>query len=118
MLEEIQMPPSLVFRVMNRAAIAPALRAGEPAPPRKIHVQIEPTVRRVERAARHHPRRRKTKGQLKKIGILHPLTINSIPPERSLNPAPNSDLPTPFSEEPKQSRSIFPNALFGRLING
>ena len=72
------MPPSLVFRVMNRAAIAPALRAGEPAPPRKIHVQIEPTVRRVERAARYHPRRRKTKGQLKKIGILHPLRLNTI----------------------------------------
>ena len=72
MLEEIQMPPSLVFRVMDRAAPAPALRAGEPAPPRKIHVQIEPTVHRVERAARHHPRRRKTKGQLEKIGVLHP----------------------------------------------
>ena len=83
MLEEIQMPPSLVFRVMDRAAPAPALRAGEPAPPRKIHVQIEPTVHRVERAARHHPRRRKTKGQLEKIGVLHPLRLNPIPPERS-----------------------------------
>jgi hypothetical protein len=35
-LEEIQMPPGLLLRVMNRAALAPALRAGEPAPPRKI----------------------------------------------------------------------------------
>jgi Protein of unknown function (DUF1236) len=37
-LEEIQMPPGLVFRVVDRAALAPALRAGEPTPPRKIHV--------------------------------------------------------------------------------
>ena len=37
-LEEIQMPPGLLLRVMDRAALAPALRAGEPAPPRKIHV--------------------------------------------------------------------------------
>src|SRR5208337_2186495 len=39
---------------------------------------------RVELAARHHPRRRKTKGQLEKIGVLHPLRLNAIPPERPL----------------------------------
>ena len=110
MLEEIQMPPSLVFRVMNRAAIAPALRAGEPAPPQKIHVQIEPTVRRVERAARYHPRRRKTKSQLKKIGILHPLTINSIPTDRSSSQP--KERPYPLNSA--RSRSPFDRSVSWR----
>jgi hypothetical protein len=34
-------------------------------------------------AARHHPPRRETKGQLEKIGVPHPLRLNAIPPERS-----------------------------------
>jgi hypothetical protein len=72
MLEEIQMPPGLVFRVVDRAALAPTLRTGEPAPPRKIYVQIKPAVRRIEHATRHQPWRRKTKGQLEKIGVSHP----------------------------------------------
>ena len=62
MLEEIEMPPGLVIRIVNRAAFAPALRASESAAARKIHVQIEPTILRVEFAARHRPRRRKTQG--------------------------------------------------------
>jgi hypothetical protein len=39
-------------------------------------------------------------GQLEKIGVLHPVRLNAIPPERLLTWPPNSDLPTPFSEEP------------------
>jgi len=39
-LEEIEMPPSVVAGVVNRATFAPALSAGEPAAARKIHVQI------------------------------------------------------------------------------
>ena len=41
MLEEIQMPPGLVVGVMNGAAFAPTLRAGEPAAAWKVQVQIE-----------------------------------------------------------------------------
>src|SRR5208337_4403061 len=82
-LEEVQMPPRLVLRVVNRATLAAALRAGEPAPTRKIHVQIEPTILDRKLAARHHPRRPQPKGQLEKIGVSHPLTIDSIPTNRS-----------------------------------
>ena len=99
MLEEIQMPPRIVLRVVNRAAFPPAIRAGEPAPARKIHIQIESTVLDVELAARHRPRRRKPKGQLKKIGVSHPQAINSIPTAIA-NPPQNPTLPTQFSEEP------------------
>ena len=93
-LEEIQMPPSLVFRVVDRAAVTPALRAGEPAPPRKVDVQIEPALLDSERAARHRPRRRKTKGQLKKIDVSHPPTMDPIPPTRS--PARPKNPPYPL----------------------
>ncbi len=78
-LEEIQMPPRLVLRVVNRAALASAIRAGEPAPARKIHVQIEPTILDRKLAARHRPRRLQPKGQLEKIGVSHPLRLNASP---------------------------------------
>ncbi len=83
MLEEIQMPPRFILRVVNRATLAPALGAGEPAPARKIHIQIEPTILDRKFATRHRPRRLQPKGQLEKIGVSHPLTINSIPTDRS-----------------------------------
>ena len=83
MLEEVQMPPRLVLRVVNRATLASALGAGEPAPARKIHMQIEPPVLDRKLATRHRPRRLQPKGQLEKIGVSHPLTINSIPTDRS-----------------------------------
>src|SRR5208337_1895984 len=83
MLEEVQMPPRLVLRVVNCTTLASALSAGEPAPTRKIHVQIEPTILDRKLATRHRPRRLQPKGQLEKIGVSHPLTINSIPTDRS-----------------------------------
>src|SRR5208283_4121154 len=83
MLEEVQMPPRLVLRVVNRTTLASALRAGEPAPTRKIHVQIEPTILDRKLGSRHHPRRLQPKGQLEKIGVSHRPTINSIPTNRS-----------------------------------
>ncbi len=83
MLEEVQMPPRLVLRVVNRTTLASALSAGEPAPAWKIHVQIEPTILDRKLATRHHPRRLQPKGQLEKIGVSHPLRLNSTPPQRS-----------------------------------
>src|SRR5208337_4616086 len=77
------MPPRLVLRVVNPATLAPALRARKPAPTRKIHVQIKPPILDRKLAARHHPRRLQPKGQLEKIGVSHPLTINSIKTHRS-----------------------------------
>jgi hypothetical protein len=68
MLEEVQMPPPLVLCVVNRATPASALGAGGPAPARKIHMQIEPTILDRKLAARHRPRRMQPKGQLEKIG--------------------------------------------------
>src|SRR5208282_4928088 len=82
-LEEVEMPPRLVLRVVNPATLAPALRARKPAPTRKIHVQIKPAILDRKLAARHHPRRLQPKGQLEKIGVSHPLTIDSIPTNRS-----------------------------------
>src|SRR5208337_3742784 len=82
-VQEIQMPPRFILRVVNRATLAPALGAGEPAPARKIHIQIEPTILDRKFATRHRPRRLQPKGQLEKIGVSHPLTINSIPTDRS-----------------------------------
>src|SRR5208283_4235846 len=103
MLEEIQMPPGLVFRVVDRAAVAPALRAGEPAPTRKIHVQIKPTFLDRKRAARHRPGRRKTKSQLEKIDVSHPPTMDSIPPTRS--PAHPKNPPYPLVSARSQNAS-------------
>src|SRR5208337_4652457 len=100
MLEEIQMPPRFILRVVNRATLAPALGAGEPAPARKIHIQIEPTILDRKFATRHRPRRLQPKGQLEKIGVSHPLTVNSIPTDRSPSQPRKTALPTPFSEEP------------------
>src|SRR5271165_2037046 len=88
MLEEVQMPPRLVLRVVNRATLASALSAGEPVPTRKIHVQIELTILERKLAARHYPRRRQPKSQLEKIGVSHPLTIDSIPTDRPPSPNP------------------------------
>src|SRR5208282_6918476 len=79
----VQMPPRFILRVVNRATLASALGAGEPAPARKIHIQIEPTIRDRKLAPRHRPRRQQPKGQLEKIGVSHPLTIDSIPTDRS-----------------------------------
>ena len=67
----------------NRATLTSALGAGEPAPARKVHIQIEPTILDRKLATRHRPRRLQPKGQLEKIGVSHPLTINSIPTDRS-----------------------------------
>src|SRR5208283_4107147 len=100
-LEEVQMPPRLVLRVVNRATLAAALRTPKPAPTRKIHVQIEPAILDRKLAARHHPRRLQPKGQLEKIGVSHPPTIDSIPTDRSPSQPKKSVLPTLFSEEPK-----------------
>ena len=83
MLEEVQMPPRFILRVVNRATLASALGAGEPAPARKVHIQIEPTILDRKLATRHRPRRLQPKGQLEKIGVSHPLTINSIPTDHS-----------------------------------
>src|SRR5208282_5857527 len=58
-------------------------RARKPAPTPKIYVQIEPTILDRKLAARHHPRRLQPKRQLEKIGVSHPLTIDSIPTNRS-----------------------------------
>ena len=83
MLEEVQMPPRLVLRVVDRAALASAFRAGEPAPARKIHVQIELAILDRKLAARHLPRRRQTQGQLKKIGVSHPRSIFQLAKSRT-----------------------------------
>ncbi len=92
-LEEVQMPPGLLLRVVNRATLAAALGAGEPAPARKIHVQIELTIRDRKRAPRHRPRRLQPKGQLEKIGVSHPLTINPIKTHRSPSQTKNPPYP-------------------------
>src|SRR5271166_4149215 len=104
MLEEVQMPPRLVLRVVNRTTLASALRAGEPAPTRKIHVQIEPTILDRKLAARHHPRRLQPKGQLEKIGVSHPLTIDSIPADRSPGKPKNPSYPLSSARSPKPRR--------------
>src|SRR5664280_2966992 len=74
------MPPRLVLRVVNRATLAAALGAGEPAPARKIQVQIEPAVLDRKLDARHRPRRLQPKGQLEKIGVSHPCGFRPIAP--------------------------------------
>ena len=76
-------PPRFILRVVNRVALASALGAGEPTPARKVHIQIEPTIPDRKLATRHRPRRLQPEGQLEKIGVSHPLTINSIPTDRS-----------------------------------
>ena len=93
MLEEVQMPPRLVLRVVNPATLAPALRARKPAPTRKIHVQIKPAILDRKLAPRHHPRRLQPKGQLEKISVSHPLTINSIKTHRSQREPKNPSYP-------------------------
>ena len=99
-LEEVQMTPRLGLRVVNRATLAAALSACEPAPARKIHVQIEPTILDRKLRSRHHPRRLQPKGQLEKIGVSHLLPIQ-LDPNRSLpEPTQKSVLPTLFREEP------------------
>ena len=110
MLKEIQMPPRLVLRVVDRASFAPASRTGEPAPAREIHVQIEPTILRVENSLRITVQGdERPKGQLEKIGVSHPATIIPIPTLRSPITPPKSKLPTPFSEEPKYARLLLTN---------
>src|SRR5271165_4275504 len=103
MLEEVQMPPRLVLRVVNRTTLASALSAGEPAPTRKIHVQIELTIPDRKLAARHHPRRLQPKGQLEKIGVSHPLAIHSIPTDRSPSQPKNPSYPLPSARSPQGS---------------
>jgi hypothetical protein len=83
MLKEIQMPPRLRFRVVDPAALAPAFRADEPAPGRKIHVQIEPTLLDRKLSSHHLPRRRQTQSQLEKIGVSHPFPIPQAIRERT-----------------------------------
>src|SRR5208283_4787536 len=97
----------------------------KPAPTRKIHVQIEPAILDRKLAARHHPRRLQPKGQLEKIGVSHPPTIDSIPTDRSPSQPKKSVLPTLFSEEPFIGSDIrakshccrFFTALAGRTTN-
>ena len=102
MLEEVQMPPRFILRVVNRATLASALGAGEPAPARKVHIQIEPTILDRKLATRHRPRRLQPKGQLEKIGVSHPLTINSIPTDRS----PSEPKKRPYPLHSARSRDI------------
>ena len=58
MLEEVRMPPRFILRVVNRATLASALGAGEPAPAWKVHIQIEPTILDRKLATRHRRRPR------------------------------------------------------------
>ena len=107
MLEEVQMPPGLLLRIVNRATLVAALGAGEPAPARKIHVQIELTILDRKLAPRHHPRQLQPKGQLEKIGVSHPLMINSIPTDRP--PSQTKNPPYPLSSARSHAaRTILP----------
>src|ERR1700709_62994 len=112
------MPPRIVLRVVNRAALPPAHGAGERAAARKIHIQIEPTGLNVERAARHCPRRRKPQGKLKKVGVSHPDTIIANPPPSFKSPAKNRTYPLVLARSPKfalqddVAKSLFRGFLF------
>ncbi len=105
MLEEVQMPPRFILRVVNRATLASALGAGEPAPARKVHIQIEPTILDRKLATRHRPRRLQPKGQLEKIGVSHPLTINSIPTDRSPSEPKKRPYPLHSARSPNSART-------------
>src|SRR5208283_2763779 len=117
-LEEVQMPPRLVLRVVNRATLAAALRAHKPAPTPKIYVQIEPTILDRKLAARHHPRRLQPKRQLEKIGVSHPLTIDSIPTNRSPRKPKKQPYPLNSARSAKCSatRSAFPGRWGGSQV--
>jgi hypothetical protein len=71
MLEKIQVPPDLIHGVVRLTAWASAFGTGELAAPRKIDIDIELFLLRIERATLHQPRRKQAKGHLKKVGILH-----------------------------------------------
>src|SRR5208337_4349842 len=106
------MPPRFILCVVNRATLASALGAGEPAPARKVHIQIEPTILDRKLAARHRPRQRKTKGQLEKIGVSHPLTINSIPTDRS----PCQPKKQPYPLHSARSHKLVAAARWARIL--
>jgi hypothetical protein len=77
-LKEVQVPPGLVLAVVGRTARNAAFRAGEPAAPGEIQVDVQPLGRGVEFALRHHPRRLDAQRHLKQFGVTHALP----PPQR------------------------------------
>src|SRR5207247_2272873 len=71
MLEEIEVPPLLHGGVVHGTVSRAALRAWEAAAPGEVDLNIEPTLRGIERAGLDHPRRNQPEGQLHQIGVAH-----------------------------------------------
>jgi len=70
-LKEVQMPPGLFLTVVARTACNAAFRAGEPAAPGEIQVDVQPPGRGVEFALRHHPWRLDAQRHPKQVSVTH-----------------------------------------------
>ena len=80
MLEEVQMSPSLILRVVRRAVGPAALRTLKLASSGEIDEYVQPLLLGIKRAALNQPRRKKPKRQLKKICVLHSgLLLRDLP---------------------------------------
>src|SRR5690606_3696901 len=74
-LEEVQVSPRLLARVVRLAALRTTLRAGERTARLEIDIQIQLPRRRIELRARNAPRPGKVQGLLKQVGVTHVLIL-------------------------------------------
>src|SRR5664279_5622189 len=112
-LEEIQVPPRLVLRVVHRAGtlIAARHRTPETRAPREVQVQIQPALRHVEIRTDHPPPSPNPKAALNRSRVSdirpipqHPATERhdpSLPIPRT--PGRDTAKPTRSGEEPKRT---------------
>jgi len=70
-LEEIEVAPRLLHRVMHRAVGLAALGAGKAAAGLEVDLDVEPLLVGVEFGVRHHPRRHQAESELEQIDIAH-----------------------------------------------
>ena len=71
MLEEVEMAPGLLDRVVHGASARVALRAIEAAASLEVELDIEAPLGGVERGGRDEPRRRDAEGKLEKVSVAH-----------------------------------------------
>jgi hypothetical protein len=71
MLEEVEMAPGLLDRVMDGATVGLALGTDKAAAGREVELDVEALASRVERTGGDEPRRGDAEGQLKEIVVAH-----------------------------------------------
>ena len=74
MLEEVEMPPGLLHRVVRRAVGLGAVGAREAATCREVDLDVEAELLSVEGGGLDQPRRHDAERQLQQIGITHGLS--------------------------------------------